>query len=180
MYEMESIFAVMDGVGVRRFHTHRTLHQQTVGEHGASVCLLLYLMTRGACRKELFVAALLDDLAEYYTGDIPSPFKRSVPGLRDRVHDVGDIWLADRGLVPPQLTEQERGLLKLADSMDGLLFCAREVEIGNRKMLAVGDTFLGYVSELLQGNLSEHRHFAENVIRIWNRAARTPAPKNGS
>lgn len=168
----EAILAMQEGLGVKRFHTHRTLLQQSVGEHSASVALLVHLITSGQCRKELYLAALVDDLAEYWTGDIPSPYKRSVGGLRERVHEDGVIWLDDRGFPPIQLTTHEKNVLKLADALDGLLFCAREVEIGNRVMLGVGDTFLGYAKELMESVPSENRGVAEHVVRIWNRAAK--------
>ena len=66
---------LLAGAEVLRYHTVQTLQRETVGHHSHGVaCLVLLLDPQASAR--LLRAALLHDLAEQCTGDIPSAAKR--------------------------------------------------------------------------------------------------------
>lgn len=138
------------GAEVTRYHTLRTLQHETVGHHSHGVALLVTLLEPGA-RAEVLRAALLHDLAEHLTGDIPSPAKR-LYGIGEQVSTVEHSLLEGAGFKLPALTPEEHRLLKLADLAHGALFCVREIGLGNRRMLEVFRRYMAYAEELnLQG-----------------------------
>ena len=134
------------GAAVKRYHTLTTLQSETVGHHSHGVAVLLGLMVPEASAA-LLRAALLHDLAEHVTGDIPSPAKR-LYNIGEQVNSVEQALLAGAGLNMPELSGTEARQLKLADIAQGALFCAREVALGNYGMRAVFRRYLSYAQEL--------------------------------
>jgi len=76
--ELES---VMRFHAVKRWHMIDTTRQQTLAEHSANVALLAYVIANGAPQmffgpaEGVTTAALVHDLGEVFTGDIPSHTK---------------------------------------------------------------------------------------------------------
>jgi 5'-deoxynucleotidase YfbR-like HD superfamily hydrolase len=97
---------------------------------------------------QLLKAALYHDLAECVTGDIPSPAKR-LYGIGNQVSELEDKLLSDHGVSMPKLYPVEQRVLKLADIAQGALFCAREVELGNRKMSLVYARYMSYAEDMV-------------------------------
>lgn len=63
--------------------------------------------------------ALMHDAHEYLVGDIPTPLKRSLPGLKaeiDLITDKIDLAIAEKFGIDP-MSEFERRLIKLADDL---------------------------------------------------------------
>lgn len=136
---------IMAGSEVTRYHTVTTLRRETVGHHSHGVALICRLLDPAASA-QLLTAALIHDLAEHEVGDIPSPAKLAY-GIGEQISVLEDKLLADAGLNIPFLTDSEKRTLKLADIAQGALFCAREVSLGNRKMLAVFERYMGYAND---------------------------------
>ena len=134
---------IQAGADVRRYHTIYTLQAETVGHHSHGVaCLCLLLDPK--CSRDVLTAALRHDLAEHVTGDIPSPAKHEY-GIGDHVSALEERLLDSVGLgLSRYLTPPEKRVLKLADILQGALFCAREISLGNQKMRAVFDRYLSY------------------------------------
>ena len=93
------------------------------------------------------MAALLHDLAECVTGDIPSPAKR-LYGITAQIDDLEETIMRNNGWVLPVLEPAERRVLKLADIAQGALFCVRELNKGNRTMRLVYDRYMGYAQKM--------------------------------
>lgn len=138
---------ILAGTQVKRYHTVTTLALETVGHHSAEVALIVLLLEPDA-RRQLLTAALFHDLAEHQTGDIPSPAKR-VYGIGEQVDDLEKRLMHEAGIFYPALTEAEARTVKLADIAQGALFCAREINTGNRKMRTVFDRYLGYAEQMI-------------------------------
>ena len=138
---------IQDGGATKRFHTVQTITQNTVAEHSWGVAMLCNLLTNGKASKELLWAALIHDMAECETGDIPAPSKR-IFGLREQMsqHELG--ILVRIGFDMPPLNAQEKYVLKVADCLDGVLFCTRELRMGNRNATVACDNFKLYIKEL--------------------------------
>ncbi len=134
---------------VRRWHTEDVLHQQTVGEHTYTVMHLVLLLTGGNASRNLLVAALLHDTAERMFGDIPSPTKR-LGEFKEKLDALEDTFLRDIGVTMPDLSEEEARMLKLADGLEGGLYCAFEVRRGNVDMRRGFANYLNYIQALLQ------------------------------
>ena len=137
---------IQAGADVKRFHTKLTLQSETVGHHShgvAMMCLLLEPLSR----KQVLAAALVHDLAEHITGDIPSPAKRQY-GIGEQVNALEEDLLRAVGLSMPMLNSDEKRVLKLADIFQGMLFSAREISLGNSQMREVFNNYVGYAESM--------------------------------
>lgn len=138
---------LLAGAEVLRYHTVQTLQRETVGHHSHGVaCLVLLLDPQASAR--LLRAALLHDLAEQHTGDIPSPAKREY-GIGEQVEQLERRLMAEAGITYPQLGAADARTLKLADIAHGALFCLREMSLGNRRMRTVYDRYMSYAHQML-------------------------------
>lgn len=145
----EQLLFTYKGGKVKRFHTTDTLAAQTVGEHSHGVAMLCYLLTDGKPSVELLMSALTHDLAEHLIGDIASPVKRSNPVLYSVIHKAEEDAFERVHLnIVPRLKAEEHRILKLADYMDGMMFCVREAQFGSQKIWEVYDNFRSYVVAL--------------------------------
>ena len=129
---------------VKRWHMIDTTRQQTLAEHSANVALLAYYIA--VTSPEMFFGpaqgisayALVHDLAEVFTGDVPSHSKRYLTG-------VGEL---EERVLPRMFqiehTRNTRLMVKLCDLADGIRFVrlcgvdgtARHAKEGLEKQLA--------------------------------------------
>lgn len=154
---------------VRRYHIHAPILNQNVGEHTYGVMCYVWLLSRmrGQTRPSaaLLTAALFHDTAEYKTGDIPAPTKRGSLEIKRFFDNFEAKVLSDLGIEYPELTAAEEHMLKLADTLEGLVYCQREVKAGNHLMRDAFDNYKNYAlslklteeeTSLLQYILEEH------------------------
>jgi len=156
------------GGDVQRYHTLRTCQQDTVATHSQHVAALVWLLTNGLASGALLARALLHDMAEQYTGDMPAPFKRQLH-IEDQVDSYEQSVLRWSGLydsVPPASVEEQR-VLKLADCLDGMLFCLREVQARNLIMEDVFWKFESYIISLTEAETTRAPHPAIYDNLIW-------------
>lgn len=100
----------------------------------------------------LLMAALTHDLAEQAASDISAPAKRML-GVSDVFHDWEIKILRSYGLDYEQwLSSEELLILKLADCFDGLLYCCRELSLGNRNVMLIWRKFCTYAETLASDN----------------------------
>jgi 5'-deoxynucleotidase YfbR-like HD superfamily hydrolase len=161
---MKQIDFIRKGGITKRYHTKNTLKDNTVAHHSFGVAWMCYLLSEGRPSAALLVAALAHDLAEQLTGDISSPTKRKFPVLAEMVQAMESEALEEHELnLEPELTNQEARVLKMADCMDGMLFCISEMELGNRSIYEVFRRYCDYV-DILRPTGREHRVFS--AIRL--------------
>lgn len=161
---------LFDGSAVKRFHTIPTVTENTVGQHSHGVAMLCVLLEGGKPSSALLMKALTHDLAEQYTGDVPSPAKRAL-GIRKEFGEVEEALLATVEF-SIEVTPREEQVLKLADCADGMLFCARERMYGNKsKMIkAAYKNYCTYVNAIMQD--LEAGEFKDRVGRVFKGVAR--------
>jgi 5'-deoxynucleotidase YfbR-like HD superfamily hydrolase len=184
---MDDLNFMWRGGYTERYHTWPTLLKDTVGHHSYNVaCIIMHL--RPDCSVALLKAALLHDVAEHRTGDMPAPIKRALPDypdgtFRSAYAQMEELHMAEAGIEYPLLTAEEAWVLKLADSMDGMRFCIQERRMGNQGIAEVFENFRSYVSELMYGediSLIDQLHtppaahaekqdlmLAANLLREW-------------
>lgn len=158
--------ALFDGSAVRRFHTMCTVTENTVGQHSHGVAMFCMLFEDGKPSAALLMKALTHDLAEQYTGDVPSPAKR-VLGIRQEFGEIEEQILNTLDF-SIEVNGHEDVVLKLADCADGMLFCAKERMMGNRSNMikhAYGN-YQSYVDTIL--NTLEEDEFRARVVRVFN------------
>lgn len=119
---------ILQSGNVVRFHNSIGMDKQKNSEHQWETTLILqYIYPE--CSKELLVASLTHDSAEYYTGDIPFPVKQASPEIKKILDNLEHQWEVNNG-VSFNLTEEERYFLKVADTLSGLWFCILQMKEG--------------------------------------------------
>lgn len=124
----QDLALLRDAAAVQRFHTNRKLRQQNLAEHSFGVMQLIRYIWPEA-RREVYLAAMHHDLPEFITGDIPAPIKRRMPTLAVALEQ------AERGAAPLYqdfgLTPTEEAVLKWCDTMELVLWCLEEIQLGS-------------------------------------------------
>ena len=108
---------------VARYHAVPTVAPQSVGLHSYGVAVLCIYLCDGHPSAELLQAALLHDAPEIITGDVPYTTKRSSPTIKHELEQLEE-WVYNHDVLPfPVLSPAEVATLKLADTLDGLIWC---------------------------------------------------------
>ncbi len=162
---VERINYVYQGSWVTRFHQHIGHRLDTDARHSHGVAMLCYFLTNGSPSAQLLMAALTHDLAEQEVGDIPFPAKRNL-GIREKVNAAEAASLAAAGLTF-ELTEEEELLLSVADSLDGMLYCAGEAALGNRTLSGIYDAWRNVLKQQCGGLNDTQREVVAAVQQIW-------------
>lgn len=131
---------------VARYHAHDTLRVQSVGEHTYGVMWLVFLINPHAHR-DLFLAAMMHDCQEYETGDAPATIKR-LPGMKEAYTSMEEEVMLRLNIEQPKLTTTQARVLKLADCLEGCLFCLNEAQRGNTLIKLCLDNYIAHTSEL--------------------------------
>lgn len=146
MHDLEFMWA---GGNVKRYHTMRTLMEDTVGHHSYNVaCIIMHL--RPDASAALLRAGLKHDMAEHKLGDMPAPAKREL-GIRTEFANRENMAMEAVGIAVEPLPKEDAWVLKLADALDGMRFCIQERTMGNRLVEECYDNFQRYAAELLFG-----------------------------
>jgi 5'-deoxynucleotidase YfbR-like HD superfamily hydrolase len=162
--KLPSIEFVYEGGLVKRFHTMDTLKENSVAQHSFGVAWLCYLAREGKPSLELIMAALAHDLAEQAVGDIPSPAKRDLH-VGSRLEEL-EARIRDNNGLPDLLSDEEQRTLKLADCLDGMMFCLHELRRGNKNVCIVFDRYRSYIEEL-QGLTAPENEMVAQVLILW-------------
>ena len=135
----------------KRYHTKHVNKENNVAAHSFGVAWMVYFLTEPntPLNPYLLMSALAHDLAEQVTGDISSPTKRKFPELAAMVQSMEHETLTEYGVgFELNLTDEEKRTLKLADCLDGALYCISEVQLGNRSIMEVYNRYMTYIQQL--------------------------------
>lgn len=174
---MEQLDFIQFGSWVRRYHGVPVINEQTNAAHLFGVAHLVAMMALDADPEggvgltvPLLMAALVSDLPEWISGDMPAPGKRNFPEVtindcgRNRSVSFRELWneldqrrLEEVGLDwEHKLEPRQRKWLKLADAMEGCLFCIKERMMGNRYIEGrCYVNFRKYIDDVLNGDEPE-------------------------
>jgi 5'-deoxynucleotidase YfbR-like HD superfamily hydrolase len=133
---------ISEGGSVTRYHTRPGIRPDTDAHHShrvAMLCAILCGASDGRTRAsaKLLMAALTHDLAEQLASDVNANAKNLLGigaelSLLERTEL--DKWDLDYVQL---LSEEELVVLHLADVFDRLLYCCRELALGNRNVLLI-------------------------------------------
>ncbi len=137
---------------VLRYHTWRTIQQQTNAAHSWQVARILLAIWPSAPR-EVLIQTLMHDIGEVVSGDLPYPVKRENPDLKaacDRIETAAHLAMcAPWGVPPPQvLTNEARAVIKLAEYLEMAEFGMVEEQLGNVHGTLIVSRCLEAVNEL--------------------------------
>lgn len=145
---------ISEGGSVVRYHTRPGIKPDTDAHHSHGVLMLASLLAgkdeRGHTQASatLLMACSTHDLAEQYTGDVSSPAKRALR-IGKYLSEVESAKLTEYELNYEQhLTPDEAVILKLADCFDGMVYCCRELALGNRNALLIWRRYCSYATTI--------------------------------
>lgn len=142
MNDVEWVKNMLRSGRVTRYHNTPMLTRQTVADHTWGVCVCLQWLFDGEVSADLLKAALYHDAPEIITGDLPAPAKVDNQHLVDALVVIEEQFKDSMDL-HVALNNFERSMLSIADSMELLLHCAKEMHMGN-----------GYGKEILKKGYS--------------------------
>jgi 5'-deoxynucleotidase len=170
---------------IRRWGLMHTTHPENVQEHALRVALITHALA--LIRNRLFggsvdpdrlaVLALYHDVAEVFTGDLPSPVKHLNPEIR-AAYGAIEAAAADRllAMVPAELREDFQPLLaplgdgreipgaelvKAADKLCAYIKCLEERSAGNPEFSRAERALRAAVDAI---DLAEVRYFVDTFV----------------
>jgi 5'-deoxynucleotidase YfbR-like HD superfamily hydrolase len=165
---------ILEGGSVVRFHARPGLLQQTDAAHSWGVAVLVYLLSPVQPSVELLMAALTHDLAEQFMGDVPAPAKWAL-GAQEAYARLENEKLQRYGLnFCGLLSANEARLLKLADTMDGMLHCCKEAALGNRTVHLMYGKWYALAQDIVAAAECE---LLIAINQIWEESNGSQGPK---
>lgn len=122
------LVAARAGGHVQRYHANRVA-AQSVAAHSWGVAVLVLLVWPRASAA-LLRTALMHDVSEAMTGDIPYPAKATFPELRALEHEISEAFNVSMG-INSDLDEFEYKVLKWCDMFECMVFCCEQMRTGN-------------------------------------------------
>jgi hypothetical protein len=119
MNNIQKILAMREGGSVKRHHTYKIMGEDTVGNHTFNMLNLL-LTLHPAPSSNLIKAVLWHDIAERFTGDVPSPAKKSL-AIKEALLQAEDSVNEKLG-IKVDLSENEQSWLHGVDKLEYFLF----------------------------------------------------------
>lgn len=157
-----SFKTLYDAGNVKRFHTRLTLREQTIATHQWGVAMILLEIAPDNI--EVIRAALVHDLGESISGDIPYTAKRTYPDLRRGSELAEANFFQIHNFTDEPLSEEDGKLLDWADMYECLLFAKQEVAMGNQTMQQVVTNSDNALREMGHPNEAARKLYEE----LWN------------
>lgn len=149
---------IREAFNVQRYHTvHPKILNQTVGHHTANVISTLFFLYNDRPPIEVIWNALVHDVPEIVTGDIPAPAKWAFPALEKGLDTAEQIVRNDNVLQGYVLSEMDIGLLKFADMFDLCCHAMDEMMAGNMTFDVILGRGIMYLRRLMDGPLRGHQ-----------------------
>mgnify|MGYP001821227318 CR=1 FL=1 len=138
---------VLEAGRVMRYHAAPIDKKQSVAEHswGVAVCILKLWPDTG---KDLLLHAILHDIAEVYTGDVPAPVKKASSAVKNMFDSLEEDALEMMEVDLPVLNSVEQRRLKIADCLEGMKYCERRIQAGDLAAVPVRDRYVVYLNKL--------------------------------
>lgn len=145
---------ILRASGVTRWHIVRTVRPQSLAEHTFDVVMIARAIAKiaGYDDYEIIKAALLHDLDEIITGDIPTPTKQKA---RDNGWELNDLY---QNITGRELSKDESLIIQLSDKLADLhwLWLHALGPHSNRVYEVMADEYNEYVrSDKVPDNIKE-------------------------
>lgn len=138
---------------VLRYHTSLggLLRRQDVAQHVYNLMWLATTLYADNPPRAVLLALLGHDAGERFTGDLPGNFKaRLSEAAREEIDAVEVTLLKERtGYRGGSLTTFQEAVVDFVDKLDGLIFCLRELRMGNKMAQPIYNNYLRYTGDAL-------------------------------
>lgn len=165
---------------VTRYHTWTRIREQSVAEHSWQVARILLAVWPKAPR-HLVIHALVHDLGEQGTGDLPWPVKARnavVKAEIDELEAAHHLSMCHPWGLPPtlMLAPEEKATFKLAEEIEMCEWAWSEMNLGNQRASLV----LRRIEPLVVSRLAELQGYggdwvdvAKRGVAYWDKRRRT-------
>lgn len=110
---------------VTRYHAVPTVAAQNIGHHSWGVAIIAIYICPNIHRDLLF-ECLMHDSAELFTGDVPFTVKRDNADIKERFDAMEDTArVFELLLTPIKLDDHDKAVLKMADTLEGFVWCCK-------------------------------------------------------
>lgn len=116
--ELSKLLETLDSGGIMRFHACPKMRKQRLSDHMWKVALIAEFLLPNISKNALMYA-LTHDSTELVTGDIPATLKWEFPEIKDVLKGIESKYSS----APESISDLEKLVIKLADFIDGMLFC---------------------------------------------------------
>ena len=152
---------------VKRYHTDRVIHHETIAHHSWGVAMFCIALSKDKPSLNLLKAALYHDLAEHVTGDVPAPAKWENQCLKDELESI-ELDFNDEHDTDPELIPEEIFILKVADMLQLMTYVQGEWKMGNRTLDHIFENGFKYLTNfddlpLLAVNILETMRYERNT-----------------
>lgn len=148
---------------VRRWHTWPMLREQTNAHHSWNVArILLTYFPSYATSGALVYWALMHDVGEVASGDVPHPAKRH-GALGMHVRAAEEEAREDLGIALPGLHDDEFLVARLCDLMEAVEFARDEIRMGNQNCVQLKADLSRRITEISSGDHPE----IHNAVGLW-------------
>lgn len=127
---------------------------------------------------KIAVCALYHDVAEVFTGDLPTPVKYFNEGMRENYKQIEKTALTKleeslpselrdeyaRYFEASELSDEEKMLLKIADKLCALIKCKKEINAGNKEFEPACKTIEKQLDEMKADELD---YFRNNCLDLF-------------
>ena len=155
--EIQRIVNILESGEVERYHAAPGVKPQTDGLHAWGVAMIVEFIlgpeTGYELRYLLMTEALHHDEGELMTGDIPYTAKRYDEALGEKIRQIEAVARTEYFSPPRYLPPRGEAILKVADTLDGFIWCAK---------WQTGDGVLG----LHRGKVKQRWVTAYNTARV--------------
>jgi 5'-deoxynucleotidase YfbR-like HD superfamily hydrolase len=148
--KVKNLINILSGGEVKRYHTMKTIGEQTVANHSWGVAVILNWL-KPDISKAALLKALSHDVAEKRTGDMPAPTKWYNEDLALELRKVEKDIEEELG-VNYELDAEEHEYFKQSDLFELLLYCVNQRSLGNTNVNVV---FSNGVEKLVDMNLNK-------------------------
>lgn len=141
--KIENLLQTLESGGVIRFHACPKMRKQRLSDHQWKVALIAeYLLPN--LSKNGMMYALTHDRSELVTGDIPATLKWEFPEIKECLKGIETRYDSDY-----DVSALERLAVKLADVVEGMLFCKESYEDGCKEAKVIFSRWTKYLFDYL-------------------------------
>lgn len=131
--DIQQLNNILESGDVMRFHACPRMNKQQLNSHMWSVAVICKYLKPDITADELMLA-LTHDSTELITGDIPATLKWNHPEVKSMIDGIE----TKLGILPDfKCSHDFKIILKLADFLDGLIFCYNTYIQGNKEGMII-------------------------------------------
>ena len=144
--ELNKLLETLDSGGIMRFHACPKIRKQRLSDHMWKVALISQFLLP-TISKDALIHALTHDSTELVTGDIPATLKWEFPEIKDVLKGIESKYSS----APESISELEKVVIKLADYLDGILFCCDSYADGCKEAKVISERWMYHLTMFLDG-----------------------------